>query len=235
MTTNYIKDQGPDFRNEIQRVAIIGAGGTVGKPIAQELLKTGKHTVTALTRVGGQNTLPEGIQTVLVDYHDETSLVNALKGQDALVITLSVTAAPDTHSKIVQAAAKAGVKYVMPNVWGCDAANDSLVNSGLGWERVPKSFDEIEKTGVSSWIALICGFCRERYEQALERVRNGDHGAFVQAMYSRVLFPNGDADYESKHGLANEPLGVPQEDLDTQTRNAKAMVDQGYDYMTKRN
>ncbi|KNG84345.1 oxidoreductase CipA-like protein [Aspergillus nomiae NRRL 13137] len=340
MTTNYVKDQGPDFRNEIQRVAIIGAGGTVGKPIAQELLKTGKHTVTALTRVGGQNTLPEGIQTVLVDYHDETSLVNALKGQDAVVITLPVTAAPDTHSKIVQAAAKAGVKYVMPNVWGCDAANDSLVNSGLGWERVPRSFEEIEKTGVSSWMALICGFwyehsvslgpatfgfnfaekkvvffddgktpmnvsttaqcgravakllslkvlpedendqsvtlsrwlnkpvyissfrvtqkeifeswkrvtgekhedwtvvyesSRERYEQALERVRNGDHGAFVQAMYSRVLFPNGDADYESKHGLANEPLGVPQEDLDTQTRNAKAMVDQGYDYMTKRN
>ncbi|KAE8341581.1 hypothetical protein BDV24DRAFT_174475 [Aspergillus arachidicola] len=339
MAIKYAKSQGPDFSNEIQRVAIIGAGGTVGKPIAQELIKTGKHTVTALTRAGSQSTLPQGIQTVPVDYDNEESLFRALKGQDALIITLPVTAAPDTQSKIIQAAAKTGVKYVMPNVWGCDVTNDNLVNSGLGWERLRGAFDDIEKTGVSSWISLICGFwyehsvsigpatfgfnfaekkmvlfddgetkinvstpaqcgravakllslkvfpedendrsvtlsrwlnkpvyissfritqkemfeswkrvtgeknedwtvvyesSRERYEKGLERMKNGDHGAFVQAMYSRVLFPNGDGDYESKHALANETLGLPQEDLDELTRNAKVMVDRGYDYMAKR-
>ncbi|KAE8141499.1 hypothetical protein BDV38DRAFT_296179 [Aspergillus pseudotamarii] len=339
MATNYAKDQGADFRNEIRRVAVIGAGGTVGKPIAQELLTTGKHTVTALTRTGSQSTLPEGIQTVPVDYDNEASLLSALQGQDALIITLPVTVAPDTQSQLIQAAAKAGVKYVMPNVWGCDLMNDALVNSGLGWERLRRAFDEIEKTGVSSWVSLICGFwyehsvslgpptfgfsfaekkmvlfddgetkinvstpaqcgravarllslkvfpedendqsvtlsrwlnkpvyissfriaqkemfeswkrvtgekdgawtvayesSRERYETGLERMKNGDHGGFLQAMYSRVLFPNGDGDYESKYALANESLGLPQEDLDEHTRNTKAMVDRGYDYMTKR-
>ncbi|PIG86538.1 oxidoreductase CipA [Aspergillus arachidicola] len=323
MAIKYAKSQGPDFSNEIQRVAIIGAGGTVGKPIAQELIKTGKHTVTALTRAGSQSTLPQGIQTVPVDYDNEESLFRALKGQDALIITLPVTAAPDTQSKIIQAAAKTGVKYVMPNVWGCDVTNDNLVNSGLGWERLRGAFDDIERRVVSigpatfgfnfaekkmvlfddgetkinvstpaqcgravakllslkvfpedendrsvtlsrwlnkpvyissfritqkemfeSWKrvtgeknedwTVVYESSRERYEKGLERMKNGDHGAFVQAMYSRVLFPNGDGDYESKHALANETLGLPQEDLDELTRNAKVMVDRGYDYMAKR-
>ncbi|KAE8373035.1 hypothetical protein BDV26DRAFT_76508 [Aspergillus bertholletiae] len=339
-TTKYAKDQGAGFRNDIRRVAIIGAGGTIGKPIAQELLKTGNHTVTALTRAGSQNTLPEGIETVQVDYDDEAGLLSALKGQDALIITLPMNAAPDTQLKIIQAAAKAGIKYMIPNVWGCDFTNDSLMNSGLGTERHYAAFKEIEKTGVLSWVALVCGFwyehsvglgratfgldfvekkmvlfddgetkinvstlaqcgravakllslkvlpedendrsvtlsrwlnkpvfissfrvtqkdmfeswkriagekdedwtivyesSSERHKKGLEQMKNGDHSGFVQALYSRVFFPNGDGDYESKYGLVNELLDLPQEDLDEQTRNAKELMDRGYNYMTKRN
>lgn len=57
----YAKDQQPGFTNRIERVAIVGAGGSVGKYIAQELLKTGKHTVTALTRTTSMTKLPEGL------------------------------------------------------------------------------------------------------------------------------------------------------------------------------
>jgi uncharacterized protein YbjT (DUF2867 family) len=73
------------------------AGGSVGKYIAQELAKTGKHVVTALTRPGSK--LPDGVRAVNVDYNDESSLVSALEGQQLLIITVSVMEPPDTHSK----------------------------------------------------------------------------------------------------------------------------------------
>lgn len=53
------------------------------------------------------------------DYsHD--SLVAALKGQDILIISLAVTAPRDLEAKIIEAAADAGVPWVIPNDWGYD-------------------------------------------------------------------------------------------------------------------
>lgn len=103
------------------------AGGTLGKYIAQELVKTGKHTVTALTRSGSTNKLPEGVNPATVDYDDETSLVEAMKGHQILIITLAVRAPPGTQSKLIKAASKAGVGYVMPNAWGSDPLNRELM------------------------------------------------------------------------------------------------------------
>lgn len=74
-----------------------------------------------------------------VDYNDEASLVSALKGQQILVITLSVRAPPDTQAKLVEAASKAGVPYVMPNAWGTDPTNVQLTEKmGFG-KRFGKS------------------------------------------------------------------------------------------------
>lgn len=239
----------------------------------------------------------------------------------------------------MQAAATAGVQYVMPNSWGCDILNESLQHSVPVWDRVAASFREVEQTGVSSWIALVCGFWYEhslviphafgfdlarkkltlfddgntkmnistkdqvgravsallslkvlpddenddssptlstwwnkpvyissfllsqrdmfeswkrvtgetdgdwtiehgasstRYQQGLKRMKQGDRSGFVQAMYSRIFFPSGDGVFERK-GLANSALGLPTEDLDEQTRNARDMVERGYNYFTNRN
>lgn len=82
--------------------------------------------MTALTRQGSTNKLPEGVSAVPVDYDDEQSLAAALQGQQALIITLSVAAPPDTQGKLVRAAAKAGVPHVLPNAWGQDIGNDAL-------------------------------------------------------------------------------------------------------------
>lgn len=99
----------------------------MGKYIVQELLKTGNHMVTALTRSGSANKLPEGVNPVTVDYDDETSLVEAMKGHQILIITLAVSAPPGTQSKLIKAASKAGVPYVMPNAWGADPLNQKLM------------------------------------------------------------------------------------------------------------
>ena len=90
----------------IRNIAIVGATGQLGKYIAAELLKNPTFTVTALTRTADTSSFPPGIQAIPVDYSDPSTLTAALKGQDALIITLAVTAPPDTHAKLVHAAAK---------------------------------------------------------------------------------------------------------------------------------
>lgn len=139
------------------------ATGRIGKHFAEELLKTGHHTVTALIRPDTKtDNLPNGIGTASVDYDDPESgsLISALQGQDFLIITLSVMAPPDLHSKIVQAAVKAGVPYIMPNIYGHDITNKALAAEESYVARAVQQREEIEKLG-ASYIVLVCGFWYE--------------------------------------------------------------------------
>ncbi|KAI0377877.1 hypothetical protein F5Y04DRAFT_263454 [Hypomontagnella monticulosa] len=163
MATGYARDQPQGFTNHIEKVAVVGAGGQVGKFLTEHLLKTGKHVVTAITRPDSTNKLPEGVQVARVDYSgdDDTALVEALKGQQALIISLSVFAAQDSISKLVRAAAKAGVRYVLPNWWGHDGANDKLCEDTMLSARRDSIIAEIKSLGVSSYVFLVCSFWYE--------------------------------------------------------------------------
>lgn len=157
----------------ISKVAIIGvstgrpdcniltnsqqAGGHLGAHFTRELLKTGKHTITAVTRAGSTSAIPTGVKIAQVDYSDDgSSLIAAIQEQEFLVITLSVTAPPDLHSKIVKAAVKAGVKYIMPNVYGYDIFHEGLRKDVPSASHIYENAIEAEKLG-SSYIALVCG------------------------------------------------------------------------------
>lgn len=82
--------------NHIKNVAIVGvhdscysqlgllftirqASGNVGRFITEALLKTGKHSIIATTRVDNTSTFPEGIAVKQVDYSKLENLVEALK------------------------------------------------------------------------------------------------------------------------------------------------------------
>lgn len=136
------------------------AGGQVGSYLAQALLNTGKHIVTAISRKDSSSPLPEGIKVVRVDYDDESSLIDALRGQQFLIISLSVFTPPDSQKKIIDAAAKAGVPYVMPNGFGGDVANKKFMEDTL-LTKIPRGISDVEETGVSSWIAMCCSFWYE--------------------------------------------------------------------------
>ncbi|KAL4893545.1 hypothetical protein BDV59DRAFT_177579 [Aspergillus ambiguus] len=153
----YAKNQPAGFKNAIERVAVVGAGGTVGSHLVNALIKTGKHTVTALSREGSSNKLPEGVRVARVNYDDEASIVAALQGQQFFIITMAPTAPRDTHSKLVQAAAKAGVPYVMPNSYAGDIEQIKL-GEDIKLGPVAKAHrDEIERLGMK-WITVCCGF-----------------------------------------------------------------------------
>jgi len=125
------------------------------------MLKNGKHTIIAITRAGSTNKIPEGVHVKTVDYDDQLSLVEALKGQDALIITMAVTAPPDQQSKLIEAAAAANVPWVIPNEFGGDGLNEEAGKDILIGPPKKAVRDHIEKLGKSSWIGIACGFWYE--------------------------------------------------------------------------
>lgn len=291
----------------------------MGKHIAKHLLKTGKHVVTAIARPSSTNKLPEGVQVARVDYSgdDDAALVEALRGQQVLIITMA--APSDTISKLVRAAAKGGVPYVLPNWFGHDAANNTLWNDSLLSHNRDSICAEIESLGISSYLLLVCKFwyefslgggpdrygfdfkkrsfvlfddgnvaintstwpqcgraianllslkelpddetdrsptlsqfrngsiyissfrlsqrdmfesvkrvtgttdadwtithesAEQRWKDSQAALQQGNMKAFPKLLYSRMLFPNGDGDYQSSRSLHNDLLGLTVEDLD---------------------
>lgn len=293
------------------------------------MLGTKKHVVTAITRLESTNKLHEDLNVVRVDYNDDAALAQALRNQQVLIITMAVTAHANT-SKLIEAAATAGVQYVMPNWFGHDAANDSLCNDSLltpGRDRLIEQFKSLDNT---SYLFLVCNFwyefslaggpdrygfdfdnhslilfddgnvpintstwplCGEaiasllslkvlpddgedtsptlsqfrntsayissfritqqdmfesvkritkttdsewtishesseqRWKDANGAVKRGDFSNFTKQLYSRMFFANGDGDYQSTHGLDNDLLGLPKEDLDVSTAIAVRMAE----------
>ncbi|KAK9465739.1 hypothetical protein V1512DRAFT_210065 [Lipomyces arxii] len=160
MSTEFAKDQPEGFKNYLKKIAIVGAGGHVGSYIVKELLKTGKHEVIALTRADSKSKIADGVTKVVVDYDDESTVVAALAGVDFLIVTMSVLAPRDLENKIIAMAAKAGVKYVMPNVFAGDVMNEKLVQEATFTPGFKPRAKHIEDLGMK-WIALACGFWYE--------------------------------------------------------------------------
>ncbi|KAL8952681.1 MAG: hypothetical protein Q9222_001418 [Ikaeria aurantiellina] len=129
--------------------------------MVKEILKLGKQTLTAITREGSKNQIPAGIQVKKVNYDDPSSLVEALKGQDALIITMGTRAPPDQQIKLIEAAAEAGVPWILPNEFGNDNDNVTLRNENIVGAHTVKYRELIAKLGKSSWIAICCGFWYE--------------------------------------------------------------------------
>lgn len=103
------------------------AGGNCGSFMTASLLQTGKHTITAITRADSQSKLPEGVISKKVDYSKPETLVEALRGQDALVITLSGHVSKEAERLLINAAGEAGVRWILPNEWSPDTTNETLV------------------------------------------------------------------------------------------------------------
>jgi len=143
----------------VKNVAIIGAGGHIGKQFVTALLKTGKHNITALTRPGSTSKIPAGIKTVEIDYDDEDSIISALTGQQFLVISLGIRVPQDMHGKICQAAAKAGVSYIMPNFYGGDPKGEGVKEPLFGIGSMKRVLD-VEAVGLP-WIVITTGFWYE--------------------------------------------------------------------------
>jgi hypothetical protein len=128
------------------------------------LLATGKHTITAITRPSSTNKLQDGVKVVMVDYtseakEDVAALVDALRGQQVLLITMSVRALGAVKT-LIHAAAEAGVAYILPNWLGHDANNKKLLEDAL-MTGLFANVKEIERLGVSSYFLLVCNFWYE--------------------------------------------------------------------------
>ncbi len=127
--------------------------------MTEALLATGRHTVTAISRAGSKNTVPEGVIRKSVDYDDEASMVEALKGQQFLIIAMAATAG-DAEAKLLKAAGKAGVSWVLPTSYCSDLANKKLCEENIHGMTVWNNIHNAEAAGLS-WVAMCCSFWYE--------------------------------------------------------------------------
>ncbi|KAJ7749852.1 putative isoflavone reductase family protein [Mycena maculata] len=311
-------------QNYIEKVAIVGAGGQMGTLITEALLKTGKHHITAITRADSTSKIPAGVEIKKVDYEDPASLTEALRGQDALIITMNVMSQGQS-AKLIEAAAAANVPWVLPNEYIYDPTETKLGEDALVGLVKRADRNLIEKLGKSSWIAICCSFWYEyslsagplacgfdfenrsvtfiddgttkintstwpqtalavahllslkvlpddandksatlsqfrnkpayissfllsqkdmlesvlrvtgtkesdwkieheahevRFAAGVAQFKGGDRRGFVKLLYTRGFYPDGCGNYEARHGLHNEILRLPKEDLDEFTRIA---------------
>ncbi|RSM02889.1 hypothetical protein CEP52_007707 [Fusarium oligoseptatum] len=100
----------------IKTVAIAGASGDLGSHVFKKFAAS-KFTIKVLKRAGSESTFPEGTEVVEVDYSSVDSLTAALKGQDAVVSTLTTLAA-GAQETLIDAAVAAGVKRFIPSEFG---------------------------------------------------------------------------------------------------------------------
>ena len=105
--------------------------------------------------------MPAGVVIQKIDYDDPSSLTSALRGQDALIITMAPFAPPEQQSLLISAAAEAGVKWILPNEWGNDNGNDAVTQDLPMYAQKTQYRQQIETLGTSSWIGIICGFWYE--------------------------------------------------------------------------
>lgn len=88
--------------------------------------------------------------------------MSALKGHEFLIITLAYSAGNEIHNKIVQAAAKAEIPHLMPNIYTADVVlNNKAIGdeTGMGPAFRPL-LSEIERLGLT-WTVLVTGLWYE--------------------------------------------------------------------------
>jgi nucleoside-diphosphate-sugar epimerase len=167
----------------IQKIAIVGVTGTIGTYLTQALLAKNRFSITAITRTDSKAKIPSDVEVARVDYNDHDSLTEALKGHDALIITTSVFAPKETSTKLIKAAAAAGVPWVLPNEFGM-SSTDETARDTIGMSKKGDR-ELIEFLGVSSWIGITCGFW---YEHSLS---NGQLYGFDFDKRSVTFFDDG--------------------------------------------
>ncbi|KIM22189.1 hypothetical protein M408DRAFT_333025 [Serendipita vermifera MAFF 305830] len=104
------------------KIAVLGAGGNLGKHLMQGLLASTspKFEITALTRPSSSYTAPaDNVKVVKHDLADHAGIVEHLRGIEAFIIAIGKGSDFVPVSKsMIDAAIDAGVKLVLPSDYG---------------------------------------------------------------------------------------------------------------------
>ncbi|KAJ7572639.1 hypothetical protein C8J56DRAFT_988685 [Mycena floridula] len=107
----------------LKNIIQLGAAGTVGKPVLEALVASKKFNVTVGTRDASNGSFPAKVKVIKVDYLSHDGLVDAFKGQDAVLITLgtyNLDLLEKIEMTIIDAAVSAGVSHIIPSHFGSD-------------------------------------------------------------------------------------------------------------------
>ncbi|KAG8696798.1 hypothetical protein FRC09_008252 [Ceratobasidium sp. 395] len=148
----------------IKRVAITGATGFVGYPVADALLNVEAFEVVVLVRAVSRDTPRiQGLKTrgaIVhgVSYDNEAELTAALKDVDAVVSTLSWTST-GAQMPLIKAAASNGVKLFFPSEFALELATDTQSNTS----KIKKEIAAMAKNHGLQIVRLFNGLFPEWY------------------------------------------------------------------------
>lgn len=144
----------------IKNVIIIGAGGHLGPSILSAFVADSRFKVSILTRQSSTSVFPSELTVHRIDdEYPEADLLEAFKGQDAVISTIATANAP-TQRTIIDAAIKAGVKRFVPSEFGGDTENEKsmaiLPQYFKGKLETVQYLKTKEKEGLT-WTAFVTG------------------------------------------------------------------------------
>lgn len=139
----------------IQNVVLVGAAGSVGEAVLSALVASKKFNIKIIRRIGSKSATPDGIAVQDVDFDSQESLVEALKGQDAVVSAVGREGIP-LQKNIIDAAVTAGVQRFIPSDFGSNLDHPSAAENPV---FVPKlkilaHLVEQAKTSSLSWTGI---------------------------------------------------------------------------------
>ena len=88
------------------------------------------------------------------DYGSSEFLESALHEQDILIIALGFSVPLNLEARIIDAAGKAGVSWIIPNKWSSDAMNVELCKSYPLLKEKKKYRVQIERLANCTWIGI---------------------------------------------------------------------------------
>jgi len=169
-------------------ILVTGASGTVGRPVLEEVAKTGKPVKAMYRGAEDARNAPAGVATVIADFADKASLAKALQGIDTIYLVCSpIPQLVELENNVIQACKQAGVAYV-------------VLNSALGAGDYPKSFpswhrqveDKLKASGLPYAILRPNSFMQNiaAYMAPSIRAQSAFYSAMGDAKLSREAQPD---------------------------------------------
>ncbi len=146
--------------SSIKNVILIGAGGNLGPSILSAFDTDSRFNVSILARQSSKSAFPSHLKVHRIsDDYPEAELLEAFKGQDAIVSTIA-TANAVQQQAIIDSAIKAGVKRFVPSEFGSDTQNEKamelLPQYFKGKLETVKYLKTKENSGLT-WTAFVTG------------------------------------------------------------------------------
>lgn len=198
----------------IKKVVILGATGSVGKPILAALLAEPSFTVTIVSRASSSATFPAGVPVKTVsDGYTVEELTPIFSGQDAVVVALST--APVTAGgkdglafRLIDAALAAGVKRFIPSEFGANNLDPRARSLVPTYDIKGTMLEYLKETcaksnGKMTWSSICCG---SWLDWALDPSRSGNFLGIDVKARSAIIYDSGNQPFaittSSNTGLA---------------------------------
>lgn len=155
--------------DKLKNITLVGASGNLGSRTLEALLRHDALNISVITRPSSTIDYPSKVIVKKGEYTDKSFLQSALQGQEVVVILLGFAGLP-YQDAVIEAAAEAGVKYVLPAEYGLDSANSKILNAAEVIQDKREVQKKIETLGMR-WIAVVTGpwieYVRDCFRPAL--------------------------------------------------------------------